>query len=247
MAALRALVVQLLSAFISAVIGLAVARSGLYSPGLLQLALLQGLLAAVLAWRQGADRWWLPLHFCFWPAVVVLQSPSIPPAWYLSALVLLLLIFGLPFRTRVPLFLSSRLAVDRFAAWLPRQPLTILDVGSGTGRFVIKLARQRRDCQITGVELALLPWWISRLAARRLDNAQLQRVDLWSLPLDHYDVVYAFLSPPPMPALWNKAQREMRSGSWLVSNSFQVPDLQPTETIEVDDSRRTKLYCYRIP
>lgn len=47
-----------------------------------------------------------------------------------------------------------------------------------------------------------------RLAAHaRLHDCSWQMGDLWKTPLDGFDVVYAFLSPAPMPALWEKARR----------------------------------------
>ncbi len=247
MAALRALLTQLAAAALASVILLVGSRLGGWPTTLIGWALLQAVLAMAIAAWTGADRWWLPLHLAFAPAVVVALGLAVPPMVYAALLILLLLIFGLPFRTRVPLFLSSRAAVAVLAQWLPKGSYSILDVGSGTGRFVAEMARRRGDCQVTGLELAWLPWWLSQLAIRRLPNARIRREDFWKTPLDTCDVVYAFLSPVPMPALWEKLRRELRPGSWLISNSFPVPGLEATEVLEVDDRRRTRLYCYRIP
>jgi hypothetical protein len=35
--------------------------------------------------------------------------------------------------------------------------------------------------------------------------------------------VFAYLSPAAMPALWQKARREMRPGSLLLSHEFPIP------------------------
>ena len=70
--------------------------------------------------------------------------------------------------------------------------------------------------------------------------------NLWATRLEEFDVVYAFLSPAPMPELWVKIQHEMKLGSLFVSNSFPVPDIEPENVLELDDARRTRLYCYRI-
>ena len=58
--------------------------------------------------------------------------------------------------------------------------------------------------------------------------------------------MYAFLSTEPMPALWEKVRAQMREGSVLVSNSFPVPDITPSEILEADDARRSQLYIYRV-
>lgn len=69
--------------------------------------------------------------------------------------------------------------------------------------------------------------------------------NLWQENLTDYDVVYAFLSPTPMNALWDKVQREMRPGSLFISNSFAIPEVATSHIVEVDDARGTKLYCYQ--
>ena len=97
-----------------------------------------------------------------------------------------------------------------------------------------------------GVEYSPLTWAIGWLRTRRLKNVEWRYADLWSTPLGKYDVVYAFLSPAPMPELWRKVQAEMPAGSLFVSNSFAVPDVTPSEIVEVGDGRQTQLYCYRL-
>jgi hypothetical protein len=80
-----------------------------------------------------------------------------------------------------------------------------------------------------------------------LPNTRLIRGDFWQSSLADFDVVYAFLSPVPMPALWAKALREMRPGSYLISNSFEILRAKAETVIKVRDRRDTRLYCYRIP
>ena len=247
MPALRALLIQLAATLLATGCLFAADRLGWLAPSAITWALLQGGTAALLAAALHTERWWLLLHLAFAPGVVLALRWPVPPAVYLGLLSLSLLVFGLPFRTRVPLFLSSRSAVAVLAQWLPQGSYSIVDVGSGTGRFVTQMARLRNDCRVTGLELAWLPWAWSWLVTRRLSNAQVGRKDFWQHSLEPYEVVYAFLSPVPMPALWDKARREQRAGSWLISNSFVVPGVQATGILEVNDRRRTRLYCYRIP
>ena len=84
------------------------------------------------------------------------------------------------------------------------------------------------------------------LRARGVPNIRWRMDNLWATRLEEFDVVYAFLSPAPMPELWVKIQHEMKPGSLFVSNSFPVPDIEPENVLELDDARRTRLYCYRI-
>jgi len=66
------------------------------------------------------------------------------------------------------------------------------------------------------------------------------------LDLSRHDVVYAFLSPVPMSALWEKVRREMRPGSLFISNSFPVIGVTPEETITVPGTIKRKLYLWRL-
>jgi hypothetical protein len=68
--------------------------------------------------------------------------------------------------------------------------------------------------------------------------------DFWNADLARHDVVYAYLSPAVMPRLWRKAQREMRPGTLLVSNSFTVPGVAPLKTIPYAAHRA--LYVWRM-
>jgi hypothetical protein len=108
-----------------------------------------------------------------------------------------------------------------------------------------QLARLRPDCQFVGIEHAPLPWLWARIAALGEPNILIRYGDFWKQHLGLFDLVYVFLSPAPMPQFWEKAGAEMKPGALLVSNSFAVPGESPERVIEVEDRRRTRLYCYR--
>lgn len=221
------------------------ARSGVLS-GLWPLVGAQAALAALIAVLLRSERWWLPIHLGFLPLVVAAHRLALHPGWYLLAFIVLALTYWTSFRSQVPLYLSNRDTARAVLGLLPAGPARVLDIGAGTGSLLRPLARSRPDCQFTGVELAPGSWLLGRLLTRRLANLQWRRGDLFAEPWGDYDVVYAFLSPVPMAAVWNKAQAEMRPGSVLLSNSFPVPGCEPAFVVEVGDRRRTRLYAYRV-
>jgi hypothetical protein len=59
-------------------------------------------------------------------------------------------------------------------------------------------------------------------------------------------VVYAFLSPAPMAALWDKVRREMRAGSLFISNSLPCRESQQPRSSKSMIARQTRLYCYQL-
>lgn len=245
MPALKALIAQFGSVALLFIVG---RNGGLPFATPLALAVLQGAIAAFFAAGLRSARWWIGIHLAFMPCVVVAAASSLPPWLYLAGFASLALVYWSSFRTQVPLFLSNKITVHRLAAWLPDDiPLRVLDVGSGTGSLVKRLARMRPDWQVHGIETAPAPYWLSQRLCRKLANAHLARGDFWQDSLEGFDAVYAFLSPVPMSALWSKAVREMRPGTWLVSNSFEILRATPTHIVNIDDRRCTRLYCYRIP
>ncbi len=128
------------------------------------------------------------------------------------------------FLTRVPLFPSRPAVWALVEALLPEDRHgSVLDMGSGTGGFCLHLAERRPNCQVRGIEWAFLPWLLSRVRARYRGSAsRFMHGDFRRHNLAGYDLVFVYLSPAFMPALWEKACREMKPGAWLVSCEFAV-------------------------
>ena len=110
------------------------------------------------------------------------------------------------------------------------------------------LARRRPQAQFIGVEASPLVWfiaWARCLPWRR--NCQIKAGSLWAYPLQEIDLAFAFLSPAPMPALWEKVCAEMRPETLLVSHSFAIPGVEPERRIPLPGLPGACLLLYRIP
>lgn len=208
------------------------------------LALMQGGVAAMISLRLRAPNWWQPIHLAFMPLVVAVQRLEIAPGWFLAAFVLLLLVFWRTDKSRVPLYLTNATTADTLLKLLPPTPCNVIDLGCGEGGLLRRLATARPDCRFTGIEHAPLTWLLAKLRSLGRPNLTIRRGDLWQEPLQGYDLVYAFLSPAPMLELWSKARAEMAPDALLVSNSFEVPGIEPADTVAVADRRNTRLFLY---
>lgn len=210
-------------------------------------ALMQGTIAALCGRALGLAPWWLPINLMFVPAALACSGAGISPGWFLAAFVLLALVYWSTYRTQVPLYLTSGAGCRMVAEILDREHgARFLDLGSGSGSVLSHVARRFPTLTCDGVELAPVPYWISRarLALRR--NCHVWWKDFWSVDLSRYDVVYAFLSPVPMARLWEKVRHEMRPGTLFISNSFPVMGVSPEEIITVPGPFKRKLYLWRL-
>lgn len=206
--------------------------------------LIQGAAAAGIATALKAQKWWLAIHMGFLPLVFIARQLDLPSGVWLCGFVLLFLIFWRTDRSQVPLYLTNTISCEAIAGLLPDTPCQVIDLGCGDGGLLLHLARLRPDCRFTGFEHAPLTWAWARLKCRDADNIDIRLGNFWAHPLKPYSFVYAFLSPVPMPKLWDKARREMAAGARLISNSFPIPGVEPEQTLGVPDRRQTRLYRY---
>lgn len=210
-------------------------------------ALLQGVMAAAITrWRRLAP-WWLLIQLLFPPALIALHSLHLPPTLFLAAFVFLLVLYWSTFRTQVPFYPSRPVTWQAVAELLPPdRAIRFVDIGSGLGGLILNLARRRPDSVFIGIEIAPLPWLVSLLRARiGRSSGHFICGDYERLDLADFDVVFAYLSPAAMPALWDKARAEMHPGALLLSFEFPIPDIKP-DSITKSDPDTPSLYAWRL-
>jgi hypothetical protein len=206
----------------------------------------QSVAAALVTRLLGLPIWWVWIGLCFPGALTLALNVGDLPAWPFGVgFVVLYLFFSNTARERVPLYLTNQATTDALLSLMQqRGAKTFTDLGSGLGGVVRSLDGAGR--RAIGVETAPMVWLVSALLSKIRGRGQILRQDIWSADIAGEDLVYAFLSTEPMPALYEKAKREMKPGSLLVSNSFAVPGVAPDETWELPDRRKTRLYLYEM-
>lgn len=213
------------------------------------LVLMQSSAAVLLSYRLGMQKWWYWIQFFFPILIVVVLHWQLPPSLYLVAFLISLSLFWTTFSTQVPFYPSHRLVWPCVLDLLPHKresAIRLIEIGSGLGGMAMYIARHRADVIVEGVEIAPLPWFISKLRSRIGGSAAVfslgdyQRIDFAA-----YDLVFAYLSPAAMPDLWLKCKKEMRPDSLLVSYEFDVPGVSPTQIITLNHNMPA-IYVWRM-
>ncbi|PSJ17866.1 hypothetical protein [Nitrosomonas supralitoralis] len=240
-----ALLIQIFTSFL---IAFSIGFQSVIDLSILDWAILQGLLAGLVSLFLRMPMWWIPIHLIFMPLTIAVLALNISSNWFLVLFLCLLSIYGKTYKTQVPLYLSSKSVNQALTTLLPQQGIfSFIDLGSGCGGLVNNLANTHKNGLFYGIEYAPLPFLISKL--RSIFSGSTSKIvwgDFWNHDFSSYDVVYAYLSPVPMASLWQKATKEMRPGSFLISNTFIIPDIPPDKSIKLDDFSNSTLYLWKI-
>jgi SAM-dependent methyltransferase len=207
------------------------------------LAGLAGSLLPLLLARAVAGRWRLGLVVAGFPlSALVLGAVTLPPWAWLVPLAGLLALYPVQAWRDAPLFPTALDALDGLPGQLvlPDAP-RLLDAGCGLGHGLDALRRAWPGARIEGLERSVPLALAARLRCRW---ARVLRGDMWAQAWAGYDLVYLFQRPESMARAWQKAQREMAPGSWLVSLEFDVPGVEPQAALQRPSGR--PVWAYRV-
>jgi len=126
----------------------------------------------------------------------------------------------------------------------PKKGQRVYDLGSGFGRIIIRVA-QETGATCTGVEVdPIKVWWTRRTIRSKGLGGQVDVVksNLLDADISQADFVFAFLWEGIMQKVGEKAVKEMKPGSMIVSYYHKILGRQP----EKEDSKN-RIYLYKIP
>jgi hypothetical protein len=163
--------------------------------------------------------------------------------WWLLPLVLLAVAYPVRAWSDAPLFPTGAAALDGLDELidLPADA-RVLDAGCGLGHGLQALRRTWPQARLEGIEWSR-PW--QRIATLRCPWAVIRRGDMWTQSWAEHDLVYLFQRPESMPRAAEKALREMRPGTWLVSLEFEAKALRPHARLQHAGQRTVWIYAIR--
>jgi len=115
-----------------------------------------------------------------------------------------------------------------------------LELGSGIGSGLI-IAVNDFKANVTGVEISPFHYLISKIRLINRHNIEIIRGDFRNIDFSKFDVIYCYLSPKLMQTLGPKFKKELSRGARVVSLAFEIPNLKPAKTKNVNNK---KIYLY---
>ena len=125
-----------------------------------------------------------------------------------------------------------------FFAPIGDKPTTILDIGTGTGIWVIDTAESLPDTQIIGTDLSpIQPNWIPPNVKFEVDDAELP----WTYPENHFDLVHtrimnAFLKD--WDKFFEQSFHHLKPGGWVECHELSVDTQSDDGTLAADSHIR---------
>lgn len=172
--------------------------------------------------------------------------------WLVTSLLVVLLLVGAAIaahllfwsRNEVPFVSTPKSVIEQIIYALHISDNgTIFELGCGDGR-VLKAIHNPTKSKLIGVDNNPMVLMVAHLRVRK--NAKLVRGDILKTDLSEATRVFCYLSDKLMAELEPRFERQLGSGSKVVSLQFRLPSRKPSRVIRLKDGRAwaQNLYVY---
>lgn len=145
---------------------------------------------------------------------------------------------------------SSRISTNHILEIAPQEVIgDILELGAGWGTLAFPLAVLYPANRILAYELSPLPWLFMELRhfLFRHANLNILRRDFRKAPFETVGLVVAYLHSEGLANVRDKLERELKPGTLVLSNVFDIPGWTPEAKHVLADSFCPQVYLYRVP
>ena len=168
----------------------------------------------------------------------------------LGIAVLMIVQFISEFTTDAPFVPIPREIEDKIIENLKLNPNSILyDLGCGDGRILIKAVQKYPEIRTVGVEIAFLPFLLSKFYTRKYKNISIKRENIFKADISSATHIFLYLYPAIVSRLFVRIRKQCKSGTRIVSCDFEINSVTPTEVVDLNNpnsKRGKKLFVYTI-
>ncbi len=166
-----------------------------------------------------------------------------------AALVLAMIITAITnlFFAKVPFVPTRKRDIENILNSIsPSENAKFFDLGCGDGRFLFQ-AEKKYGIRGTGYELSLIPFLIAK--TRQIFSGRKSEIkfkDLFKAELSDADIIFCYLFPKTINDVAEKIKHECKKGTKLISNTFQIKDMEPIKIITDEQNKKRKIYIYEF-
>lgn len=123
----------------------------------------------------------------------------------------------------------------------------ILELGSGFLTLALPINKQFPEKKIIAFETSTIPYLFSKLLGYFCcnDNLMILKKNFFISDFTNASLIVCYLYPGAMAKLKEKFEKELKSGTFIISNTFAIPGWKPIKTLTINDLYHTKIYLYK--
>lgn len=123
----------------------------------------------------------------------------------------------------------------------------VYDLGCGDARVIMDIEKSK-NVEVVGYEISFLVYLMARIRKFLLkSNAKIYFKNFFNVSLKDADVIFCYLGPNTMQKLVKKVKKECKKGTYIISNTFKINDMEPARVLKKDPKRGLpSIYFYKI-
>lgn len=170
--------------------------------------------------------------------------------FFIEFLVFTAYFYSILFLGRAPFISTGGKVIKKIVSRLSvKDNSVVYELGSGKAEFLCVMEKKFPNIKaLTGFETFIFPYLISKFQIVITDSKiKILKKNFFKTNLGQADVIYCYLNNNMMMALKEKFQKECKSGAQVISYQFPIPDLKPSEVLEVGENNISdKAYLYKF-
>lgn len=156
-------------------------------------------------------------------------------------------------RGGAPFVPASQLAIEDVVKEMDlKENSVVYDLGCGDGRVLIEGYKRQPKARYVGIERSLLPFALARFRvwlAGAQDSIEIKKKDFFKEDLSSSTHIYTYLFPEVMDKILPKMEKELKSGTVLLSPTFVFSNKIYDKKVDISPQRGgiiKALFIYRF-